>query len=69
MRNSELPDGAPGKKFKYRVVFGGNQVTIETREAAQFLDQGSQPASQEVGKVCDACGCMPVNSCEISDAE
>ena len=50
-KNSELPEGDPARKFKYRGVFGGNQVTTETWDQAQFLDQGSSPASQEVGKL------------------
>ena len=37
-KNSELPEGDPARKFKYRVVFGGNQVTTETWDQAPFLD-------------------------------
>ena len=68
-KNAELPPGSPGRKFKYRVVFGGNQVITQNWEQAQFLDQGSSPASQEVGKPCDAYGCYPGHLCQMSDAE
>ena len=46
-KNSELPDGSQGEKLRCLAVFGGNQVSAETWGQAQFLGQGSSPASQE----------------------
>lgn len=43
-RLSELPDGDPRKKYKYRVVFQGNRVVDQNMDEAQFADMGSAPA-------------------------
>ena len=36
--NHELDPSNPSRKFKYRVVFQGNNVTTESYEAALFQD-------------------------------
>ena len=40
-KGAELPDGDKRKKFKYRVVFQGNQVVTQNWEVALFQDLGS----------------------------
>ena len=37
MKNSELPDGDPNKKWKYCVVFLGDRVRTQHYEQAFFL--------------------------------
>ena len=68
-KGAELPDGDKRKKFKYRVVFQGNQVVTQNWEVALFQDLGSSPATMEAGKYVDAYGCAPGHSCEQADAE
>ena len=64
-----MPDGDKSKKFKYRLVFQGNQVVTQNWEVALFQDLGSSPATMEAGKYVDAYGCAPGHSCEQADAE
>ena len=49
-KGSELLEGDPGRKFKYRVVFQGDQVVDEWWQAAQFEDLGSSPATLECAR-------------------
>ena len=46
-KGSELEDGDPRKKYKYRVVFQGNRVVDQNMDEAQFQDMGSAPATIE----------------------
>ena len=59
-KGSELPADDERRKFKYRVVFQGNQVVTETWEVAIFQDMGSAPATMEAGKRTDAYGISTV---------
>jgi hypothetical protein len=68
-KGSELPKGAPGRKFKGRVVFQGNNVQDENWNAALFQELGSSPATMEAGKACDACGLVPGHAVQQADAE
>ena len=43
-KGSELPDGDNRKKYKYRVVFGGNNILDQTWEQTVFQSLGSSPA-------------------------
>ena len=65
---SELPEGDPQRKFKYRVVFAGDRVVDENWEAAIFQDLGSSPAGMEASKATDAYGCLPGNNIMQADA-
>ena len=65
-KNYESPESA---KFKYRVVFQGNNVIDQDWEAAVFQDLGSSPASMEAGKLCDAYACMPGHAMQQADSE
>ena len=58
-KRSELPDGDPRKKYKYRGVFQGDRGVDRNWEAAIFQDLGSAPASMEAGKMADAYGSLP----------
>ncbi len=44
-KGSELPVGDPGRKYKGRVVFRGDDVRGESRYLATFQDLGSVPAA------------------------
>ncbi|NBO94154.1 MAG: hypothetical protein EBV06_17865, partial [Planctomycetia bacterium] len=46
-KNSELPLSDPRRKFKGRVVFQGNNVSDENRQAAIFQELSSTPATIE----------------------
>jgi len=68
-KSSELPKGDPRRKFKYRVVFQGNNVVTQNWEAAMFQDLGSNPSSMQSGKAADCYGCFEGHCTEQADAE
>ena len=68
-KSSELPKGDPRRKFKYRVVFQGNNVATQNWEVAVFQDLGSNPATMQSGKAADCYGRMGGNKTEQADAE
>ena len=43
LKNAELPEGSPARKYKGRVVFQGNRVVNQNWETAIFQDLGSAP--------------------------
>ena len=63
-KSSELPKDDPRRKFKYRVVFQGNQVVAQNWEMSVFQDMGSNPYSMQSGKSADCYGCMPGHTTE-----
>ena len=67
-KGSELENSDKRKKYKYRVVFQGNNVVNESWETALFQNMGSSPATMEAGKICDMVGCYPDNDTEQADA-
>ena len=58
-KGSELPEGDPGRKYKGRVVFRGNDVRDESHYLATFQDLGSAPAGMSSGKFLDFLGLLP----------
>ena len=68
-KGSELPKGDKRKKYKYRVVFGGNNILDQTWEQAVFQSLGSSPATMSAGKFMDYYSCASGNSGEQADAE
>ena len=58
-KGSELPEGNPGRKFKGRGVFRGNDVRDESHFLATFQDLGSAPASMASGKFLGFLGLLP----------
>ena len=68
-KRSELPDGHPGKKYKGRFDFRGNDVRDQNWEHAIFQELGSSPAAMEAGKSADFYGLLPGHGIEQSDAE
>ena len=67
-KNSELSDGDPRNKYKYRVVFGGNIVVGNYWEAAVFQDMGSSPSTMTAGKLLDYYSCINGHLGEQADA-
>ena len=68
-KGSELPINDPLLKFKGRTVFQGNNVKDESSEVALFSELGSSPAAMEAGKVLDAYGHAPGNTCQQADGK
>ena len=68
-KGSELKENDPGRKFKGRVVFQGNDVKDESWETAIFQELSSAPASMQAGKATDAFGLQPGFEIEQADAE
>ena len=68
-KGSELPIGDPGRKFKGRYVFQGNQVRDQENNYAIFADLSSAPATMQAGKCADAYGLFQGNTTEQSDGE
>ena len=62
-------ESAEHRKFKYRVVFQGNNVIDQDWGAALFQDLGSSPASMEASKAVDFYGCMDGHAIQQADAE
>ena len=58
-KGSELPDGAPSKRYTGRVVFLGDRVRDRAGQAAAFEELSSSPASMEASKWCDMYGLLP----------
>jgi len=67
-KGSELPEGSPGRKFKGRVVFQGNQVRDEENLGALFNDLGSSPATMAAGRFVDFYGLLKGHKIEQADA-
>ena len=64
-----LPSGAPGRRYKGRVVFQGNRVFDEWRYSALFQDLGSAPSTMDSARACDLVGCAEGCDEEVADAE
>ena len=58
-KGSELQRSDPNRKYKGRVVFGGDRVKTQSWEQAIFEELSSCPATMEAAKTCDMYGCLP----------
>lgn len=67
-KNRELPDGDARKKFKGRVVFGGDDVWDQNLAVAMFQELSTSPATIEATKTADLHGLCGNNMCEQADA-
>ena len=68
-KGSELPIGNPGRKFKGRAVFQGNNVRDQNFDWAVFQELGSSPASLTASKIADGYGLASGNTIQQADAE
>ena len=69
LKNHELPENHPLRKYKGRVVFGGHNVKNQNWEAAMFQELSSAPPAMEAGKAADAYGLFPGHAVECADAQ
>ena len=69
VKNSELPENHPLRKYKGRVVFEGCYVRDQTGNAAIFADLSSAPATMQVGKIADFYGSLLGHDCQQADAK
>ena len=68
-KNSELAEDNPQRKYKGRVVLGGNNVKDQNWEAAMFQEMSSCPTTMEAAKAADCYGLMPGNDVMQADAD
>ena len=68
VKGSELPEGHVNRKWKGRVVFGGNNVQDEYGLAAAFPEAGSGASYACASKLLDAVSMFPGHIGEQSDA-
>ena len=68
LKGSELPIGHTNRKWKGRVVFGGNNVQDEFGLAATFPEAGSGASYGAASKLLDAVANLPGNVGQQSDA-
>ena len=68
-KNSELAEDNPQRKYKGRVVLGGNNVKDQNWEAAMFQEMSSCPATMEAAKAADCYGLMPGHDVMQADAD
>ena len=64
-----LHENHPDRKYKGRVVFGGNDVQTQNKEVAMFQEMASCPATLEASASADCYGIMEGNSVEQADAK
>ena len=69
LKGSELPENDPGRKWKGRFVFQGNEVKDEFNQNAIFNELSSSPATLEASKAVDAYGLIDGNTSSQCDAE
>ena len=67
-KNSELDEDDPRRKYKGRVVYGGNRVWDEYGDAAMFEDVNSCPSTMEAAKSAYAYGLFKGNTVQTADA-
>ena len=68
-KGSELPKGSPQRKYKFRIVYQGNNVVNQNYEAAMFQDLGSSPSTMDAGKAADLYGSLQDHDIQQADAE
>merc|ERR1712185_415133 len=68
LKGSELEEGHINRKWKGRVVFGGNNVNDEYGLAALFPEAGSGASYSSASKLLDAVALLPGNTGQQSDA-
>jgi hypothetical protein len=61
LKNRELPEADPRRKYKGRAVFLGDQVKDQDGNVALFQELGSAPATMSASKIADYHGLLPGN--------
>ena len=68
-KGAEFEPGDPRRKFKYRIVFRGNDVKDQNWEVALFQEMASTPTTLEAARYCDFVACLPGNGVDGRDVE
>ena len=69
LKGSELPEGDPGRRYKGRVVFQGNNVTDQGSNNASFMEMSSSASLMIAGKFLDSIAMMEGNSGMQADGQ
>ena len=69
LKGSELPEGHPGRKWKGRVVFQGNNITDQSSDLAVIQDMASSSALMSAGKLIDTVATTPGHAGMQCDAQ
>ena len=67
-KGSELPKGDKNRRFKGRVVLGGNDIRDQHGVAALYTEMESNPNTFEATHLADWCGALPGHVCQCADA-
>ena len=67
LREDDIND--PRRKYKYRVLFRGNDVKDQNFDVALFQDMGSGASTMDANRSCDLYGCLPGHCTQQADAE
>ena len=69
IKGDEFPEGDPRRRWKYRIVFQGNNVKNQDWQVALFEQMSSAPATLEASRCAEAYSCFPGCSVEGRDVE
>ena len=64
VKGDEYPKGDPRRRWKYRVVFQGNEVKDQDWNVALFQDMATAPATLEASRIANCYSCFPNHSIE-----
>ena len=66
-KGAEYPEGDSRRKFKYRIVFRGNDVKDQNWDVALFQEMASTPTTLEASRYSDLLSMFAGNSMEGRD--
>jgi len=69
IKGDEFPVGDPRRRWKYRIVFQGNNVRDQDWEVALFQEMSAAPACMEASRCAEAYACFPGHSVQGRDVE
>ena len=69
IKGDEFPEGDPRRRWKYRIVFQGNEVKDQDWQVALFQQLATAPATLEAARVAEVYSCFPGHSVEVQDVE
>ena len=69
LKGDEFDEHDPRRRYKYRIVFQGNQVKDQDWQVALFQNMTCQPATLDAARAAEAYGCFPGHTIEGRDVE
>ena len=69
IKGDEFNEGDPRRRWKYRIVFQGNEVKDQDWQVALFQQLATAPATLEAARVAEIYSCLPGHSVEVQDVE